>query len=480
MNRYGPQFPCLICHGAHFLHNVVEARGVEGLQTEEGQQRFMDKSFIFENIEMFTALDTEWICTNCKMKVDHGSLPQMAANNGLPNTWASLPRSLLNLKGEEHEVVSLNHFFTQVDGLKLGVVGQRGPQKSIFLPLDDIQNVPSIAHVIRDPEGILALHVTPQDEGPVVRLEVVLEAVEHLLQFHPAYPKNDYVQLEYKEYMKDTLNDLGVCLPVDETTRDPNNDTEVADHFSSFGPNIPVLQGVVLPWGKAVLSASDLKILDVVRLESQIAAIYDREEAAGVTRLREVPVSLQAWTKQRLMNVHRKGPGNNANVLFSLLLQLDTEHVRSHIIRGQTMEGRSPDTWLIGHPGSKAYYWKRERDLEAESSWRGPPVVFLSLSTNAGTKDALGTWVSHQAGMEGNDQQVWHTGHERARLTLRMGRMQPSGSMGHYVHTRTEVEDDTCPFHLFCSREPLENWRERCVSFFTIVLPNDWNKNNCE
>ena len=77
MNRYGPQFPCLICHGTHFLHNVSEARGVEGLQTEEEQQRFMDKMFIFDHIEMFTALDTEWICANCKFKVDNDSLPQM-------------------------------------------------------------------------------------------------------------------------------------------------------------------------------------------------------------------------------------------------------------------------------------------------------------------------------------------------------------------------------------------------------------------
>ena len=478
--RYGPQFPCLVCHGVCFLHHVSPARGVQGLQTEEGQQRFLDKRFIFENIEMFTALDTEWICTTCKSGVDNDSLPQMAAKNGLSNTWAALPSSLLNLKREEQEVVSTNHLFLQIDDLKLGVIGRRGTQKSIFLPLEDIQNAPSIAHVTRDPKGILALHARPQDERPVVRLEVVLDAVDHLSQFHPAYPKNDYFQLEYKEYMKDTLQDLGVCLTTDERTREPGNDTEVLDHFSSFGPTIPVLQGVVLPWGKAFLSASDLQILHVAGLESQIAAIFDLENTAGVTTQREVPLSLQGWINQRLHNVHRLGPGNNAILLFSLLLQLDIEAVRSHIIRGQTMEGRSPDTYLATHPGSKAYYWKREMDLQAEVEWRGPAVVFLSLSTNAGTNDALGTWVSHQAGVEGNDVQVWHTGDEKARLTVRMGKVRPSGVQDHFVHSRTEVEDDTCPFHLFCSREPLENWRERYdfnLILFTKVVVTDWNKN---
>ena len=261
--------------------------------------------------------------------------------------------------------------------------------------------------------------------------------------------------------MKDTLLDLGVCLTTDERTRDPGNDTEVLDHFSSFGPTIPVLQGVVLPWGKAYLSASDLQILHVAGLESQIAAIFDLENKAGVTTQREVPLSLQGWINQRLHNVHRLGPGNNTTVLFSLLLQLDIEGVRSHIIRGQTMEGRSPDTYLLSHPGTKAYYWKREQNMQAETLWRGPPIVFLTLSTNAGTNDALGTWVSHQAGVEGKDVQVWHTGDERTRLTVRMGRRQPSAVQGHFVHSRTEIQDDTCPFHLHCRREPLENWRER-------------------
>ena len=77
--------------------------------------------------------------------------------------WAVLPSSLLNLKGVEHEKVSLNQIFQQVDGLELGLVGRKSRQKSIFLPL---------------------------------------EAIDHLMQSGPGYPKNDVVQLEYKEYMK--------------------------------------------------------------------------------------------------------------------------------------------------------------------------------------------------------------------------------------------------------------------------------------
>ena len=117
--------------------------------------------------------------------------------------WAVLPSSLLNLKGVEHETVSLNQIFQQVDGLELGLVGRKSRQKSIFLPL---------------------------------------EAIDHLMQSHPGYPKNDVVQLEYEEYMKDTIQNLDALLTEDE-----------------------------------------------------IAAVYDLEDTAGVAAQREVPLSLQGW-----------------------------------------------------------------------------------------------------------------------------------------------------------------------------------------
>ena len=62
----------------------------------------------------------------------------------------------------------------------------------------------------------------------------------------------------------------------DERTREQGNGTEVLDHPSSFGPNIPVLQGIV--------SSSDLQILHVAGLVSQIAAICDLEDTAGSTK----------------------------------------------------------------------------------------------------------------------------------------------------------------------------------------------------
>ena len=76
----------------------------------------------------------------------------------------------------------------------------------------------------------------------------------------------------------------------DERTREQGNGTEVLDHPSSFGPNIPVLQGIVLPWGKAFLSASDLQILHAAGLVSQIAAICDLEDTAG---------SIKAWEQRQ-------------------------------------------------------------------------------------------------------------------------------------------------------------------------------------
>ena len=62
------------------------------------------------------------------------------------------------------------------------------------------------------------------------------------MQSGPGYAKNDVVQLEYKEYMKDTIQNLDALLTEDE-----------------------------------------------------IAAVYDLEDTAGVAAQREVPLSLQGW-----------------------------------------------------------------------------------------------------------------------------------------------------------------------------------------
>ena len=49
--------------------------------------------------------------------------------------------------------------------------------------------------------------------------------------------------------------------------------------------------------------------------------------------------------------------------------------------------------------------------------WRHPPSLFLTFSTNVGTSDFLGAWVSHTAGVARRlEVQVWAAEDERERL----------------------------------------------------------------
>ena len=92
--------------------------------------------------------------------------------------------------------------------------------------------------------------------------------------------------------------------------------------------------------------------------------------------------------------------------------------------------------------------------------WHKCFVFFFSSSLSVATDDLLGTFVSHSAGMEGREEQVWHTVDEQTRLVPRQGRLEPEGE-GYFVHCRVGVEDSSCPFHPHCDRLTLEAWRDR-------------------
>ena len=65
--------------------------------------------------------------------------------------------------------------------------------------------------------------------------------------------------------------------------------------------------------------------------------------------------------------------------------------------------------------------------------------------------------------MAGRQEAVWHSEDEKGRLAVRPGREGPQGAAAtnYWVHCRTEVADSSCPFHQFCHRRDLEEWRER-------------------
>ena len=120
----------------------------------------------------------------------------------------------------------------------------------------------------------------------------------------------------------------------------------------------------------------------------------------------------------------------------------------------------SPEHWLGRLPGSSAFLDKLKEEMAVMRDWHQYFVFFFSSSLSAATDDLLSTFVSHSAGMEGREEQVWHTEDEQARLVPRQGRLRPEGE-GYFVHCKVGVEDSSCPFHPYCNRLTLEAWRDR-------------------
>jgi hypothetical protein len=465
--RYGPNFGCIVCGGAHFLCNVTEAKEVGGLASLESQERFLHRDFLLSNYSLFQQLDTEWCCRQCRSEVDAGRLPALASRNGLAPTWVSLPAPIQSLQHLEMEMISLSHVLCTVEGLG-SMVGD--PSKRLYLLLGRAVSAPTLAASVREVGEILALHTRPAGHLLQLRVERVLEAWRRLLLNHPRYQLAPDVRDDAHEYLKmELLGLVGTQGLVEELGPGgpPGEQGQAAGQLPSPGPRLSVLQGTVLPWAIPYLSAAARRLLTIPALEAQLAGIIDLQEEAAVVRERERPISLQMWVEQRIRHIHRAGLASKPGLIFALLQLLDSQQLAALIARGEAGEAGSRGELLANHPGTSAYYSRLKQNLKVLREWMGSPVFFMTTTVSTTTADLLGTFVAHLAGVEGRDDQVWHKQHETERLTVRPGQQEPEGD-GHgeeyFVHSASMVEQDSCPFHTFCVRTNIETWRDRWVA----------------
>ena len=119
--------------------------------------------FILRHLHLFTALDTQWVCTTCVAAITAGRLPALAAVNELSAPWVDLPPGTADqLSVEEVEILGLTTVFTVVDGLSVGLLGRGGPTKTLFLPQARAQSVPTSRLVLAGTRHeVLALHSRP-------------------------------------------------------------------------------------------------------------------------------------------------------------------------------------------------------------------------------------------------------------------------------------------------------------------------------
>ena len=426
---------------------------VMGLATTEGEEQFLDQNFIKKNPWLFKQLDSEWCCQKCADEVNAGRLPDIAMRNGLSTTWTKLHPSMLCLTQLETEVLAGDVVFCPVEGLTSGVYGVGGPDKSLFLLLNQTG-----ARSVRD---IIALHSRPPGYLMQLRMEETLTAHRQLLDKHPRYDETSRDVVE--DYMQSELDEvvgLDRGYGVVEVLHVQPGQQQELDWFTTMGPKLRTLRSTLLPWSKPFLSAAAKALLQrMPGLEAVVAGWLDMKEEAGVGKEREVALSLQGWIRSRLGHIHRSGPANQPGLLLLLLQLFQSGRLQNAIEAGRRI-GSHSDTWLQAVSGTKAYLKKLRKDLAVLRKWLGPACWFITSSLSMATMDLLGTFVSHQAGVEGRKESVWHSVDEWKRLSPREGRAEPRDE-GYWVHQASEVEDDTCPFHHKCARISLESWRER-------------------
>ncbi len=460
--RYGPSFPCIVCHGLSFRHEVVEADRVGGLEAGGPRRvRYVDRKYVAEKNGMFVRLEREWCCLPCRQSIVADRMPALAAVNKLEPTWSELPDELVRLTALDVELLALLHVFGHADGLSDRVYGVGGPTKSLHYVRPEVADVAGMPDVRDDfLEVMHGLHARPAGQPAVVSASPVRNGWRRMLDGNPLYrvglsPRgtanwvvtmfDDSPQLAYLDSSTEAASQLATAQW-----------RESVDNWTAAGPRFVQLDGVILPT-KSPLPERFRRLAEVRSLYAKCGGgHHDLGNAAGIDTPRAVHISPQQWLRSRLSNARRDGPTQQAQLLLALVAQTDARQL--------VAAGAAPDGWRK-HAGSQEYWATVRADIAASAEWRGPPSFYLTFSTNVECEDVQAAMKAIEggasAGLTGAAQRttdVWHTADE-TRLLKRRRRVgaaaESSTAHGYYVHTVTDVKNGTCPFHTNCDRTRL-------------------------
>jgi len=199
--RYGPMFPCISCHGAFFKEQVCRVQP----WLEQQAAPALDIPFIESRPNMFSALDSRWICTACKDSTSVNELPKLSANNGLPCSWAGVPEQLGgHIDSFSVELSSSTSIYRQIEGCTNGVTGQDGTTRTWMIPLG--QPVGGQTHdTARPPQHAYWLHSCPPQTTPRANADRVVSAVNLLQQSHPDYVATPAEQAQRKTAIRTAI-----------------------------------------------------------------------------------------------------------------------------------------------------------------------------------------------------------------------------------------------------------------------------------
>ena len=92
LGKFGPSFPCLVCHELKWLENVDVVHTLDQID-----ENYLCVAYILEHKHLFYKLGGYFCCKSCRKQVDAGVLPSVAARNGLLCPWDEVELKFLNL-----------------------------------------------------------------------------------------------------------------------------------------------------------------------------------------------------------------------------------------------------------------------------------------------------------------------------------------------------------------------------------------------
>ena len=311
----------------------------------------------------------------------------------------------------------------------------RATTRTLFSPLLSPQTAASLWEQGHGPEDVLQLHHCP--ERPPLRTldnlrpNLVVQAQHLLLTSHPLY--SNVLHNQHLRGLEDLLEAL---LQKGLASRHSVTQHQV---YSVLVPDKPGLH----PGTRHLPRVHDLT--------TKLCALYDLSREAGEEQEgREVPISSMQYWHQRLGNCQTEGPGDRPGLVLARTLD--------YVCQQSQFVGEAR---MMDIPGSTAFHRKARVDLNTIVRWLGPPTIFFSASFPPASDLSVATFVSHRAGVEGRQEQVWHVSSEQLLLTPLPGREVEGQDCLFYVHCRSRTKEDSCMFHQFCSRRPISIWRHQ-------------------
>ena len=452
--RYGPSFPCIVCHELKFRGQV------SAIKLDEIEDEFVTGDFIRQQSKLFLKHGSFHICTPCKSKVSRGELPKLAARNSLNCPWDNVPKQFLTLNTVENSILAPNLLLANVHN----VIPEASDSKRLVAVPVSTDEVGNRVSSVTDTSGTLNSMVQSNQinrpHGPShVRGRLVKLAFAYLAgQQQNPYTVRDDENSANKIIQLEAFADER-SLPDPVPLYDSDTELEVADLSADpveCNRNcLPQVKNVFIPDGNMLPGSfgCPVNFLDVRHPYVTTMPMFFPEGRFGLHDPdRVLPISEGEFVLHHMRNV-RKELLYSPLFISTAVYRLETHRLISacHALRGYITSDNNVVEWLpdarlrfMKLVGSSDYYKKQYLEMKAKSAAFGFPQIFYTFTNTDRWEVTLASCLMQEG------HAVWHVTEEE-ELDLLPGKEFTPTQEEYAVHT-SNTGSSNCPFHNDCRR----------------------------